>query len=335
MAQWGQVGVVGLGHEPEAGVHSYLAQVGEGSRRDGAWARLRHLARVNIAHNYIHGVRRRSNALDWLDRAGRIEQRLLQPLHRPGPLTERAQKFRDLDYAVGQGMVPVSLVAALRDEIFAAGHYHDPYQPDFAHHGPPELSDHPLLYMEARALHGSASFLRICANPGFIAFCHEVLGPAAALTWAWAWISNPAASNYQNQNWHRDSAEPLNFIRCFVPLNPIAGIEDGPTALIPGSSRAPECREVRRFSDDDIAPLQARYGAGIVGAEPGDMYFVNTMAVHKGVTPQRRRALLSLLVSLGPSHRTPSIVPVRFADQPEDVKDVVGAHRRFFRHLVA
>jgi hypothetical protein len=323
-----------LGHEPEAGVKSYLGQVADGSRQDGRWSRLRHLARANYAHNYINWVRRRSNDLDYLTRAGAIEQRLLQPWHRQRVRTTSAQKFHDLDYNVERGVLPIEHVRNLRAELFAQPVYYDPYVASFEFRGRPHETQHPFLYMDPQALVMSPHFLHICANAELIAFCREVLGPAAALSWAWAWITNPGVENYQNQNWHRDSSEPLNFIRAFVPLNDIVGLEDGPTALIPGSSRIAEFREVRRFSDAELSALQAKLGAGMIQADAGDVYYVNTMAIHRGLAPRKRRAILSLLVSLSPSHRTPAIVRTKLRDLPEAVRDTVAANRRFFRFLI-
>ncbi|KAH2825108.1 hypothetical protein KXV85_011209, partial [Aspergillus fumigatus] len=85
-----------------------------------------------------------------------------------------------------------------------------------------------------------------------------------------------------NQNWHRDSSEPLNFVRIFVPLENIATMEDGPTALIPGTSGMRDYFEVRRFSDDELTQVQQEKGAGVVMADVGDVYFVNTFCIHRG-----------------------------------------------------
>jgi ectoine hydroxylase-related dioxygenase (phytanoyl-CoA dioxygenase family) len=67
-----------------------------------------------------------------------------------------------------------------------------------------------------------------------------------------------------------------------VPLQSVVDLDDGPTALIPGSSHVDSFREVRRFSDEDLAPLTAELGAGMIQADAGDVYFMNTMAIHRG-----------------------------------------------------
>ncbi|MBW8753153.1 MAG: phytanoyl-CoA dioxygenase family protein [Sphingomonadales bacterium] len=326
--------MIDLGTRCDGMVKPYLQQVAEGQREDSEWARLRYLARANYAHLYVNRLRRHSNEAGYLKCAGLIERRLLQPWYRPPARSERAEKYETLDYYIERRVIPLDHVAGLRADLFAQQVYYDPYA-DLEFRGRPEQTGHPLLYMDSQALFANPHFLSICANPEIIAFCREVLGPGAALSWAWSWITNPVpGDNYQTQNWHRDCAEPLNFVRVFVPLHDIVGLEDGPTALIPGSSHETGYRQVRRFSDDDLAELLARRGAGMIQADAGDVYFVNTMALHRGVAPTRQRAILTLLVSLSPSHRTPGIVKLKPSQLPEPVREVVRENRRFFRYLV-
>jgi hypothetical protein len=335
VTRFGRAEFVGLENAPEGGIPSYRQQVENGQRKDGRWARLSYFARANYAHNYINWVRKRSNDASWLTRAGRLEHRLVQPWHHPPTPTERAEKFARQDYYVERGAIALGHVAGLHADLFAQPAYYDPYISDFRFEGRPDQTSHPFLYMEAQALFANPHFLAICASREIMAFCREILGPAAALSWAWSWITNPGVTEYQNQNWHRDSSEPLNFVRIFVPLQNIVGLADGPTALIPGTSGIADFRDVRRFSDQEMAGLQAERGAGMIQADAGDAYFVNTMALHRGVTPAKRRGMLSLLVSLSPSHRTPAIIRLRLADLPEHVREIVAANRRFFRFLVA
>ena len=329
-----QQALVGIDFQPEAGVPTYSEQLASGRRGGGMIDRLAYLARLNSAHTYINRIRKRSNDPAWIAQAGAMERRVLQPLAGPPAQTERAEKFRTKDYHVERAILAPDLVGAMRDDLFAPQTYNDPYIPGWSWTGSPDQADHPMLYMDPQKLLSSPHFLAICANLGIIDFCREVLGPAAAISWAWSWISNPAASNYQNQNWHRDSSEPLNFVRIFVPLENIATMEDGPTALIPGTSGLREFFEVRRFSDAELTPLQNERGAGVVMADVGDVYFVNTFCLHRGVTPVRRRAILTLLASISPSHRTPAICRTPLAQVPKALRATISANRRFFRYLV-
>lgn len=326
--------VVGLDHQPEAGVPTYGELVASGARGGGLGDRIAYLARLNYAHTYIQRLRKRSNDPAWLARAGRIERRLLHPFAPAPARTARARQFLEKDYYVERAALDPVLVAQMRDLLFAPQTYNDPYVSGWHYTGAPEGCSHPMLYMDPQTLFSSAPFLAICANPAIMDVCRELLGPGAAITWGWSWISNPSGQNYQNQNWHRDSSEPLNFVRVFVPLENIAAMEDGPTALIPGTSGLREFYDLRRYSDEELGGVQARQGAGVVMADAGDVYFVNTFCLHKGVAPKRRRGILTLLASLGPSHRTPAMCPVPLGHVPEHLRDTVRANRRFFRYLV-
>ncbi len=334
MSQFGQARLVGLTDTPEAGIKPYSMQVAEGARRDTPIARLRHLARANYAYNYIFWLRTRSNDPAYVAKGARIERMLSQPFGNRSRKTERARAFEESDFHFESQAVPAELLRAFADELENQPSYHDPYVNGFRHEGDPRNSNHPFLYMDTKRIFESEAFLRICSSPDLIAFCREVLGPSAAISWAWAWLSRPGTAPYQNQNWHRDSAEPFNFIRVFIPLGAIESREDGPTELIPGTSRLRQFHAVRRFGDHELATLKEANGAGVVLSEPGDIYFVNTFGLHRGTPPQRPRAMLTLLVSLSPSHRTPFLPRVRRASLPPALRKAIGANKRFFRYIL-
>jgi hypothetical protein len=332
--QFGRPHFLGLDNSPEGGIKTYRAQVAEGMRRDGAIRRLKYLARANYAFNYIWWFKTRSNDPARLARLGKIEKLLLQPLAFRRPRTERAADFEKVDLHFESAMLDTGLVKRFADDLYKPQRYNEPYRPDFQHVGSPEESNSPFLYMEPQALFENENFLEICASQPLIDFCREVLGPRAALSWAWSWISQPGHTPYQNQNWHRDVAEPLNFVRIFIPLQAIESRKDGPTELIPGTSGMREFYDMRRFSDEELGPTKLAKGAGVVLAEPGDVYFVNTFALHRGTPPGNRRAILTLLVSLSPSHRTPSIRKLRLREVPERLRPMIRANKAFFRHLI-
>ncbi|WP_294329835.1 hypothetical protein [uncultured Sphingomonas sp.] len=333
MTRFGKAALVGLDHTPEAGIKPFTDQVAAGLRCNSRLARWRHLAFYNYAFNYIFWLRTKSNDPARLRTLGRLERWVRAPLARVGR-TPRAAEFRDIDFHFAEKMLEPALVDRMAAAMFAPQTFSDPYLPGFEHVGAPEATDHPFLYMDPQRLFSDPAFLEICANPDLIAFCREAIGPGAALSWAWAWISQPAGFAYQNQNWHRDCAEPLNFIRVFVPLSPIGSREDGPLELIPRTSGLREFYDVRRFSDAELDPLKQASGAGVVLAEKGDVYFVNTFALHRGTPPLQRRGMLSLLVSLGPSHRTPMIRKLEKREVPEHLRPLIAKNRSFFRHLI-
>jgi len=333
MTRFGKAMLVGLDHTPEAGIKPYTAQVVEGIRRDTRLGRLRHMAFYNYAYNYIFWLRTKSNDPARLRKLGRIERMLRAPLARIGR-TPRAAEFHDIDFHFAEKMLDPALVDRMAASMFAPQTFTDPYLPGFEHRGAPETTDHPFLYMDAQRLFEDPAFLEICSNPDLIAFCRETLGPGAALSWAWAWISQPIDFAYQNQKWHRDVVEPLNFIRVFVPLSPIETRADGPLELIPKTSGLRDFYEARRFRDEELESIQQTMGAGVVLADKGDVYFVNTFALHRGTPPVNRRGMLSLLVSIGPSHRTPFIRRLKLREIPAHLRPLIARNRSFFRHLV-
>nr|WP_315381816.1 hypothetical protein [uncultured Sphingomonas sp.] len=333
MTRLGKARLVGLDHTAEAGIKPYTAQVAEGRRRDWRLGRLRYMAFYNYAYNYIFWLRTRSNDPARLRKLGRIERMLRAPLARTGR-TPRAAEFQEIDFHFAEKMLDPALVDRMAAAMFAPQIFTDPYLPGFEHRGAPEATDHPFLYMDAQRLFEDPAFLEICSNPDLIAFCRETLGPRAALSWAWAWISQPVGFAYQNQKWHRDCVEPLNFIRVFVPLSKIETRADGPLELIPATSGVDAFSGTSRYRDEELEPLKQSMGAGVVLADKGDVYFVNTFALHRGTPPEHRRGMLSLLVSIGPSHRTPSIRRLKLREVPEHLRPLIQKNRSFFRHLV-
>ena len=333
MARLGHFNRAGFDHIPEGGVKPYAMQVADGIRRDTWLGRKKFLAYLNYANNYVYWLRAANNDPARLDRLARIERVIHQPFSRSAR-TERAAEFRKRDFHFEEKLLDPELVQRLAQDLVQPQTYNDPYIPGFYHSGFPQQTQHPFLYMDPQTLFLNPVFLEICSNQGIIDFCREALGPRAALSWAWTWISQPTNVAYQNQKWHRDAAEPLNFIRIFVPLSAITAAEDGATELIPGTSRLRQCYERRRFSDQEVEGLRQEHGAGVMLADVGDVYFVNTFAIHRGTPPTRRRGLLSLLVSIGPSHRTPMIRKLRMDEIPEHLRDRFRRNRSFFRRLV-
>jgi hypothetical protein len=313
----------GLSHQPDAGTQSWLNQRDAGRLSDqGPWDKLTYLARLNLAHNYINAIRKASNDPAWLERAAHVERRLFDGFganhaahHAPTP---RMLAYQASDLHIERGAVPLALTGAMREELMHQREYHDRYVPGWTYHGKGRTAPYPMLYMPPDALFASDAFLAICASPAIMGFAQEVLGPAAAVSWGWAWISNPGFADYQNQNWHRDSSEPLNFVHVFVPLDTIASMEDGPTVVIAGTSHHRGHCEVRRYEEAEVADLREQHGATPIMADEGDAYFVNTFCLHRATAPQRQRRMLAMIISIAP-HRSPTIKRRAFASLPESL----------------
>jgi hypothetical protein len=335
----GHGGLVGLDFQPEADVDSWRDHVLAGRcSGEGPLATLTYLLRLNISHNYINALRKFSNDPAWVARMARMERRLADLLTRPPPLSpeaaRRCLRISATDYHVERQVLPPVLATAMRDELMHQPGYHDPAIPGWVYRGRVEAAPYPALYMKAHALFASDNFFRICANPAIIALCREVLGPRAAISWAWAWINNPGYLESPKWKWHRSNAEPFNALLVQIPLDEVVAPEHGPFMLIPGSSRLRELYEPRLYGDEELAALQARQPVATLLTEVGDVAFCNPFALHRMMGPYRRQRMVMLLVSIAPSHRSAGIRRRPLAELPGDLRALVAQNRRFFHRLV-
>lgn len=314
-------------------IPSYNSDVENGIRRDTKFARLIYLLKANYAYNYMR-IRGSSNDPRQVSSRSKIERAIKYPFGILLSQTSRAKFFLRNDYYFEGNIIDTRILQCLTNDLLGQNYYYDPYVAERKFLGPPEKTANPILYMENHVLFKNVNFLSIAATPSIANFCREVLGPSATIVWAWAWLSQPADARYENQNWHRDNYEPFNFIRVFIPLSDIENTEDGPTEIIPGTSELPRYYELRRFSHEEITPLIATNKNHTIFACRGDVYFVNTFALHKGTPPKKQRAMLSLLVSLSPSHRTPSIETLSHHKLPPELRAAIRKNKKFFRYLV-
>jgi hypothetical protein len=340
--RFGHGGLVGLDFQPEAGVDSWLDHRDAGRcPGDGMFARLFYWLRLNVAHNYINGLRKASNDPAFMARMARAERWLLDPWTHGGahggagaPVVAHGGRALAADYHVERGVLSPQLLGAMRDELMHQNSYHDPAIPGWVYRGRVDAAPYPTLYMDAHALFASDTFLAICANRTIMDFCRDVLGPRAAISWGWAWINNPGYLESPKWKWHRNNAEPFNALLILVPLDDVTAPDHGPMMLIPGSSTLREFYEPRLYADEELGDLQRRQPAGMVLTEVGDVGFVNPFSLHRMMPPHRRQRMLMLMVSIGPSHRSPAIRRRRLADLPGDLRETVAANRRFFHRLV-
>ncbi|MDE1918082.1 MAG: hypothetical protein KGJ57_19545 [Sphingomonadales bacterium] len=337
--RFGHGGLVGLDDQPEPGVESWGDHERAGRcSGEGFLARLAYLLRLNLAHNYINILRKHSNDPAWITRMAMIERwwvdTLLRPAHHDPETAQRCAGMRSEDYCVAHGIMPLPLLADMREELMRQPAYHDPAVPGWSYRGLVEAAPYPSLYMESHALFASDNFFRICANPAIISLCQEVLGPRAALSWGWAWIDNPGYRDSPKWKWHRNNAEPFNALMVLVPLDEVVALEQSPFAVVPGSSRLDEMVEPRLYGDEEVATLLDRTPAAHVTLDLGDAAFTNPFALQRALPPPRRQLMIMLLVSLGPSHRSPSIRRRALADLPGDLQDVVSGNRHYFHRMV-
>lgn len=301
-------------------------------------AYLSYLLRLNVAHNYINALRKFSNDPAWVAAMARKERHLAALVSGGAPTGELARarraRMRGADWHVERSVLDPRLLGVMRDELMHQHSYHDPAIPGWAYRGRVDAAPYSTLFMDAPALFASDTFLAICANPAIMGFCRDVLGPRAALSWAWAWITNSGYLETPRWKWHRNNAEPFNALLVLIPLDAVTTLDHGPMMVIPGSSLLDDCIEPRLYAEDELVDLQARLPADMVPVEVGDAGFINPFALHRMMPPHRRQRMLMLLVSIGPSHRSPAICRRRLADLPDNLRETVAANRRFFHRLV-
>lgn len=174
------------------------------------------------------------------------------------------------------------------------------------------------------------------SNQKIIKACKSVIGRNACISSIWAWHSNNKNNIAYNQRWHRDLSEPLNFIRVFIPLTPIRYKNDGATKVILESELTDKLFSIgTRYDDSDVNIFPSSNFKEVL-AEVGDVYFLNTLAIHKGTLPQisGKRSMLSILVSLAPSHRSYCIPRRHIQTFEKNLQNKILENKNWFKYLV-
>ncbi len=333
--RFGHGGLVGFGYRPEAGADSWQDHRDAGRcPAGGVFARLIYWLRLNIAYNYINGLRKHSNAPSWLLRMARIERRLADPLHHRAARTPRAALFQARDHHAEPGALPPGLLAAMRDEVMQQHLYHDPTIPGWTYRGLVEAAPYSELHMLPHALFASDLFLEICTSPTVMTFCREVIGPRAAVSWGQAWIANPGYLESPKWKWHRNNDEPFNAVQVLVPLGDVLGEEDGPMLVLPGSAQWSACLEPRLYGEDEVEAMTSRHPPHALLGRMGDVAFFKGFALHRLTPVLRRQAMLAILVSIGPALGSPTIMRRPLSAVPGHLRERIAQNEGFFRRLV-
>lgn len=333
--RFGHGGLVGFGYRPEAGADSWQDHRDAGRNpADGAFARLSYWLRLNMAYNYINGLRKYSNDPSWLLRMARIERRLSDPLGHRAALSARARRFEACDHHEEAAILPIPLLAAMRDEMMRQHAYHDPTIPGWTYRGVIEAAPYSELHMLPHALFASAFFLEICTSTAIMDFCREVMGPRAAISWGQAWIGNPGYLESPKWKWHRNNDEPFNAVQVLIPLGDVLGEEDGPMQVLPGSAQWPQCLEPRLYGEEEVEDLSRQHPPHAMMGRMGDVAFLKGFALHRLTPVLRRQAMLAILVSIGPALGSPTILRRPLSAVPPHLRERIAPNASFFRRLI-
>ena len=238
------------------------------------------------------------------------------------------------DFLTKPDVINKQAVADMSAFLHAQEYYFDIYRGEYVQSGLHADGAPATIYARTVDFVRSDAFWRIITSPAIVDTCRNVMGRNARITWAWLWYSNPSTDEtYQNQNWHRDTGEPFNFVRLFVPLTDVRDAADGPTVVVKGSTKKQVLCERRRFTEDEVVEALGTDDTVMALADRGDLYCANTFCVHRGLPPKRPREMLSLLVSFQSSYRTKGLPLVPLSSLGKTEAACVVANRNFYSEI--
>ena len=288
---------------------------------------------VAYANWHFTWLRTKASLPSTISLIGRIEKAVRAPFSFFLQNEDKAAYGRD-DFLIKHGVIDERAVADMSVFLHAQEKYFDIYRSDYSQNGLHAADAPATIYVRTVDFVRSDAFWRIITSPAIVDTCRNIMGKNARLTWAWLWYSDPSASEaYQNQNWHRDTGEPFNFIRLFVPLTDVKDADDGPTVVVKGSTKKQILYERRRFSEDEVVAALGTADTVMALADQGDLYCANTFCVHRGLPPERPREMLSLLVSYQSSYRTKGLPLVPLSTLGEKEAAFVAANRNFYSEI--
>jgi len=290
--------------------------------------------RVAYANWHFTKLRRSASLPSTIRMIGRLEKLVRAPFaffkHNDDKTT-----FECDDYLAKRGVIDKTAVADMSAFLHGQESYFDIYQGAYEQKGLHAEGAPATIYVRTMDFVRSDPFWRIITTPALYETCRNIMGKNTRITWAWLWYSDPRAKGevYQNQNWHRDTGEPFNFVRLFVPLTDVKDADDGPTIVVKGSTKHEVLHERRRFSEDEVVASLGTGNTVMALADRGDLYCANTFCLHRGLPPNRPREMLSLLVSYQSSYRTKGLPLVPFSSLSVEQQAFVGGRRNFYSEI--
>ena len=287
--------------------------------------------KANLAICYIELIRKISNKPSVVDNLAKIERRIIYLFDRKSLSNVNTRSYIQL-----KSVFKIGDIAELRKKTKAAAKFKSPYVKGSFNRG--DLSNHTSFWNFEDDFMQSDAFIRIVCNQKLIESCQEVLGKKAKITWIWLWHTKAHETPAMNQLWHRDSAEPLNFQRVFIPLTNIKSNCEGPTHLIPGSEKVNQAFLPRRHEEWYLQETGLLEHQISLLSNVGDAYIANTFALHKGLAVTKTgytRSMLSLLVSPMPSQRTASLPKFSRSIYAEETQRLINQNSYWLTNIIA
>jgi len=169
-----------------------------------------------------------------------------------------------------------------RDEIRVMREASDRAEQRWLAHPGRSGSDHPFLRRVEPLIEYDDAFVDLLDHPGFFPIVRELLGDSIALLDTAYFVTPPGCGWGGTSEWHIDEAligpvgSPLPLmVKVSVPLVDITTIDDGPTAVIPGS-------HLRSYNENLPSPGDPRDMSGKIPVllSAGDAYIFHGRVHH-------------------------------------------------------
>jgi len=290
-------------------------------------------AKVAYANWHFTWLRTKFSKPSTIQMVGWLERLVRAPFSFFRHNADKEVYVRD-DFLLKRRVIDKKAVADMSAFLHTQEQYFDIYRGEYVQSGLRADGSPATIYARTVDFVRSDAFWRIITSTAIVETCQNIMGKNARITWAWLWYSDPRANEvYQNQNWHRDTGEPFNFIRLFVPLTDVKDAADGPTVVVKGSTKKQVLFERRRFSEEEVVDALGTGNTVMALADRGDLYCANTFCMHRGLPPKRPREMLSLLVSYQSSYRTKGLPLVPLSSLGDKEAAFVAAHRNFYSEI--
>ena len=157
-------------------------------------------------------------------------------------------------------------------------------------------SDQPFLRRVEPLIEYDDAFVELLDDPAFFPLVRELLGNSIAMLDTSYFITPPRGGWGDTSEWHIDEGltGPIGapiplMVKVSIPLDTVARLDDGPTALIPGT-------HLRSYEENPPSPTDPRDMPGMVPilASAGDIYVFHGRVYHAAmpnVGDQTRRVL--------------------------------------------
>lgn len=150
--------------------------------------------------------------------------------------------------------------------------------------------------------------LDIANDPAVLSIVAEAFGCKPTIGYITTWWSIPTADRVarQAENFHRDF-DDVHFLKLFIYLTDV-GMENGPHEFIRGSQAAPQLRQIRRHTDEEVVAAYGKDRVVTFTGKAGCVFLENTTGLHRGQPVREgRRLILQIVYSMLPMAYGPAV----------------------------